>query len=432
LSSSSARNRKSQRRPADGPDVSAAIDSKTRGPYKPAEDPFGRAVANWMFPGFLSLILISFWLIRGLGYPAGEHSGPRAMFLAINAATLTGFEQNPGASSLNPFGQSILLGLTILGSLFTMIAGSMAVTRIARLSISDRQLIRWAIAAEILAIGIGTPILCGQDRTFFQAMLLSASAFGNSGLYLGALPGESNPLTHLLILPLAVLGGLGLPVLIEISRAIFGKQSLSIHSQRVLRVSAWLYVIGFSLLFLLSLPNLDAWSTQTLSDAAKASSILSIESRTGGMAIYPIYRAGPAVQWIVLVLMAIGASPGGSGGGLKTTTFAEICLGIRKILRGEKIGRSFGVAALWLGIYGGIVLASAMLISHVDPARAFDGALLNAVSGASNVGFSLNQIPDVSRALYAYSAIMLVGRAAPLMVLWWMAETTPDADAAIG
>jgi trk system potassium uptake protein TrkH len=385
-----------------------------------------------MFPGFLSLILISFWLIRGMGYPAGEHSGPRAMFLAINAATLTGFEQNPGASSLNPFGQSILLALTILGSLFAMIAGSMAVTRIARLSIRDGELICWAIGLELLALLIGTPLLWGQDQTFFQGLLLSASAIGNSGLYLGALPGESNPLAHLLLMPLAVLGGLGLPVLIETSRAIRGKQTLSIHSRRVLNVSAWLYVIGFALLFLLSLPNLDAWTAETISDAAKASSVLSIESRTGGLPIYPIYRAAAGVQWIVLILMTIGASPGGTGGGLKTTTLAEICVGIRKILRGETAGRSFGIAAVWLAIYSGIVLASAMLISHVDPARAFDGALLNAVSGVSNVGFSLNQIPDVPRALYAYSAIMLVGRAAPLMVLWWMAETTPDAEMAIG
>jgi trk/ktr system potassium uptake protein len=385
-----------------------------------------------MFPGYLSLILVSFWLIRGMGYPAGEHSGPRAMFLAINAATLTGFQQNPGASSLNPFGQSILFGLTILGSLFTTIAGSMAVTRITRMSISDGQLIRWAFGADLLALLIGTPLLRNQDRTFFQAMQLSASAFGNSGLFFGPLPSESNPMAHLLLLPMAFIGGLGLPVLIEIVRSIRGSQAMSDHSRRVLNVSAWLYVIGFVLIALLSLPTLETWSTETLSDIVKASSILSVESRTGGLPIYPIYRAAPGVQWIVLILMAIGASPGGAGGGLKTTTLAELCRGTNKILRGEPVTRSFGVALVWLAIYSSIVLAAAMLISHVDPARAFDGALLNAVSGVSNVGFSLNQIPDVARALYAYSAIMLVGRAAPLMVLWWMAETTPDADAAIG
>ncbi|MGD1277095.1 MAG: potassium transporter TrkG [Tepidisphaeraceae bacterium] len=396
-----------------------------------AGDAYGRWVVNWMFPCYLGMIAVGFWAIWWSGFPAGNRSAVRALFCAMNGATLTGFDQSPGLSGLNFFGQFVILIMMIVGTLFSLIAGSLAVTRIVRLPFTDDQVIYAAVGAQCLALLVGTGLLMIGDRTLFQAVFLAAAAFGNCGLSVGNLPNASSIATHAIVLPMTILGGLGLPVLMELIRAIRRRQRLSDHTRTVLVTSAWLYVVGFGLLFLLSV-NLHTLKWRWAADTAKADSVVSIESRTGGLPIVPIHGIGQSAQWIVIILMAIGASPAGTGGGLKTTTLAQLIRGTRRLLAGEQVSRSFGFAVAWLGIYAALVLGSAILLSHISRASNPDGALLNAVSGLSNVGFTLTQLPDMRSLLYGYCAIMLVGRVAPVMVLWWMADNTTEADVAIG
>ncbi|MGA3065289.1 MAG: hypothetical protein ABSF29_00425 [Tepidisphaeraceae bacterium] len=398
-----------------------------------AVDPYGRAVANWAFPFFMGMMLLGFFMIRAVGFPAGARSGVRALFFAINAATLTGFDQNPGVGGLDFAGQFIVLILMIVGSLFSMIVGGLAVSHIARLKFQPDQVIFGAVIAETLALLIGTPLLMTSDRTLFQAIFLSASAFGNCGLYVGSLPGAGGLLTHGLVLPLTILGGLGIPVLMDLTAAIFRRGTLSRHTRDVLSSSAWLYIAGVVLLTGLNwASSRETWSLETASQALRAGSILSVESRTGGMPIAEVHDLSQSAQWIIIVLMAIGASPAGTGGGLKTTTIVELVRGTRRLIEGEHPGRGFGVAVMWLGIYGAIVLGGAMLLSFIHPAATVGGTLLSAVSGASNVGFSLSGVPDAKNVLYAHCAIMLLGRMTPLMILWWIADTMPEVEAAIG
>jgi trk system potassium uptake protein len=399
--------------------------------YDPANDPLGRTVANWMFPGYLGLILVGFWMIRWVGFPTGARSGVRALFFAVNAATLTGFDLSNGISGLNRYGQFVVLILIISGSLFSMMVGSLAVTRIVRLPFNDDQVIFSAVIVEIAAVAAGTLALL-PGRAVFEAVFLAASAFGNCGLYLGNLPGDSSLATHLVVLPLGIIGGIGLPVLMEIFRAVFGRQPMSNHSRGAIAMSAWIYVVGFVLLLAVSLAMSGSWNVAAAEQVIRGSSILAVESRTGGLPIYPVRLVNQSGQWILILLMVIGASPAGTGGGLKTTTVVELVRGTRRILAGESVGRSFGVALTWLGIYGGIVLGGVILFSSVNPTPTFDGSLMNAVSGASNVGFSIAPLPDAQNVMYAHCAIMLLGRFTPLMVLWWMADSTRGAELAIG
>ena len=59
-------------------------------------------------------------------------------------------------------------------------------------------------------------------------------------------------------------------------------------------------------------------------------------------------------------------------------------------------------------------------------------SFFSASSALGNVGFSVGGVPDEKGLFFAYSAICLVGRMAPLMILWWMADTTSGAELAIG
>jgi Trk-type K+ transport system membrane component len=110
----------------------------------------------------------------------------------------------------------------------------------------------------------------------------------------------------------------------------------------------------------------------------------------------------------------------------------ELASGARKLLRGETVGRSFAVAIVWLGTYLALLLGAVMLLSHVSATDPADNILFNAASAMSNVGFTTTPVSSQKSVMFAYCAIILVARMAPLMILWWMAETTADAQLAIG
>ena len=134
-----------------------------------------------------------------------------------------------------------------------MIVGGLAVIRIVRLPFTDRDLIFAAFLTEAAALLIGSSLLKDADHSAFQAAFLAASAFGNCGLYLGNLPAASAIPVHVVILPLSILGGLGLPVLMEIWCALVFRAKFSAHSKTVIGCSAWLYVIGLVLMVALNL-----------------------------------------------------------------------------------------------------------------------------------------------------------------------------------
>jgi len=393
---------------------------------------FGRDLSNWLFPGYLAAILLGFLLIWKVGSPAGNSNFVRPLFIAMNAATLSGFSADPGIGALNLAGQWIALLLIIFGSLFTMTVGALAVVRITRLRFSDRDVITAALIVEGAALLVGASLLWEGDRTPFQALFLSASSFGNCGQYIAALPDPSKILVHAVILPLSVLGGLGLPVLMEIWCFLAFHVKISAHASAAIAATAWLYVIGLVLLTAFNLAGHGRPSWSQIKAQLPANSVLAIESRTGGMEIAPVSAMSQPAQWALIVLMMIGANSAGTAGGLKGSTVLELARGARRILRGEPVGRSFAIAFVWLAVYLGLILAAVLLLTYVSGAQPGDNVLFNAVSGLSNVGFTVQPVPDTKGVLFAYCAIMLVGRMAPLMVLWWMAETTADAELAIG
>jgi trk system potassium uptake protein TrkH len=399
-------------------------------PAIPLGGGFGRDLANWLFPAYLLMIVVGFFAIWKYGSPAGNPNPVRALFLTMNCSTLSGFTEGPGVGGLNNFGQWIAFFLIVGGSLFTMIVGGLAVIRIVRLPFTDMELITTAMIVEVIVLLVGSSLLWEVDRSPFQAMFLAGSSFGNCGQYVANFPKPSHPLVHVIILPLSILGGIGLPVIMELWCAIVFRAKMSVHSKTVLAATAWLYVLGLALILGLNMAN-HSW-TEVIGKQLPAASVLSVESRTGGLNIAQVSDLSQPAHWILVVLMLIGASPAGTGSGLKTTTIAELARGVRKLLRGETVGRSFAVAVVWVGIYLALLLGAVLLLSHVSGIDPADNILFNAVSAMSNVGFTAAPLSSQKSLMFAYCAIILVARMAPLMILWWMAETTADAELAIG
>jgi trk system potassium uptake protein TrkH len=127
------------------------------------------------------------------------------------------------------------------------------------------------------------------------------------------------------------------------------------------------------------------------------------------------------------LLMMIGASPAGTGGGIKPNTFWHLFTGMADILRGRPAPRAVAVAAVWIAGYLVIAFLAMVALSTAD-AIPPDRLFFTTVSALSNVGMSHDPISTGPTGLYLLDAIMLIGRLSPMAIIWWMAHATPDAD----
>lgn len=355
-----------------------------------------------------------------------ELSTDRAVFAATNAATLTGFQQSVTTNQYQPMGQWAAFGLTLLGSFLSLSAGGLAAARILRLPVTNCRVVLSVVIVQASAVAIGCLLLVRPGKNIFDAAFQGASAFGNSGLYVGTLPGVQDWRTHLVLLPLSILGSLGIPVLLELF--FLRRRPATPHTRGVLLMVPLVYLIGLALLLVTQWTEGPGFAPAGLVSASASS----INSRTLGFPFDFAHALPRATQWVLILLMIIGGAPAGTAGGLKVTTVFVLFRGGRNALRGNLVSRTFGIALVWFGIYFLIVAATLLLLLALDPRTPADRLLFLAVSAASNVGLSHDPLSIVGAPLFVLSGTMLLGRFVPLLILWWMAKTTRDADVAVG
>jgi trk system potassium uptake protein TrkH len=204
-------------------------------------------------------------------------------------------------------------------------------------------------------------------------------------------------------------------------------------------MSASVYVLGFLSLLVVRWPEMSSAATTSATQMVDAlrhpilsSTAAAINARSAGL---PFEHAGAwprAAQWIVIVLMFIGASTAGTGGGLKVTTLFELGRGARQSLALRTPPRTLGIALAWLGIYVLLIIVTMTLLLRSEGALPGDRALFIATSAASNTGLSLDPIAITGTGLNTLSAVMLIARVLPWLILWWAALTTREADVAVG
>ena len=403
---------------------------------------FGADIVRWLFPTYIFLILAGFFGLRAPGImPAGNDLNPdRAVFTSVNAATLTGFQLSMHPTAFSLTGKVILLFLTCMGTLFTLIVGGMAAKRILRLPWSDRRIVSAAGIAQafVLILGAFSPHTQGAEGVI-GGMVKTSAAWGNSGLYVDTPPGLSDLFTHIVLLPLALLGGLGLVVLLDVIDAVFRGRKLSRHSRVVLQMTAALFLIGVIGCVLLQVMDLGSFGWRSSKDSwlpslreyfpeiVTRATVTSINARTAGMNLFPI--AYPrSMAFFIMLLMMVGASPAGTGGGLKTTTLYELCTLPIRLLRRQPLSRTTGIALTWFGIYIIALLFFQILLLWAEPEMPGDRLLFVTISALSNVGLSHDTVTMTRSSLVLVSAAMFFGRITPLLILWWMSDTTRDAD----
>jgi Trk-type K+ transport system membrane component len=427
------------RPPANRKDVSARATSQNSMHLLPSTTSWrsARTISITILLAYFSITLFASVIVHSAGIVArgNETTGDRAIFTAFNAATLSGFQQTMGVREMNavgPEGPFLLFFLTIFGSLTSLIVGGLAACRILRMPHTTSQIIWAACTTLLLATLAGAAALAGTGRTVFEAIFQAGCAFSNSGLWLGAPPTPTDVTTHLVLLPLAVLGGFGLPVIIELTDQLFGGPRLSRYSRIVLVMAAAFYLGGTLVLTLAQWPAASGGGWPAWRNTLASCSIAAINTRTAGIPIQSPAAFTAAGQWVLMLLMTIGVASAGTAGGLKMTTFWQLARGIRGALNGRPAERTTGIAAVWLVAYSLALFVGILLLVSSEPQMSRDRLLFLATSAIGNVGLSHDPVSITGPGLLVLSGLMIFGRIAPLAILWWMAETTNGADIVVG
>ena len=236
----------------------------------------------------------------------------------------------------------------------------------------------------------------------------------------------------MLFLPLAVVGGLGLPVLMEFFDVLVRRRSaFSPQARSALATSAGVYLVAVGILIWLWLPEGHASGDGLAvgdrgefggggqrADAGAAAAVRRAVSRVG--------------QTFLMLLMVVGGSPAGTAGGLKTTTLVRLVRGARGAMAGRAVTRAFGIALAWAAAYAAIAVACYAALLYTEPQMPADRLAFLSVSAASNVGLAHDAVSLAAPGTYVLSATMLAGRVVPVLVLLWMAKATEGEDLLVG
>lgn len=391
---------------------------------RPALSPFptSRSVDEpllvWLTLGFCVCVMAGALMLRAWANPSGNPMPvDRAVFASINAMTLTGFELAPTAvRNFERWGQVVIFVQTVLGTLFAMIAGTSLVSSLLGLSHSRRRIVGFAVAVTVLATVFGAGFLMLRGQSIPMTLQSAAGAFGNSGIDAQAPWEIMDPRLHLVLLPLATLGALGMPLLMELWAAFVGDCRLSDYGWRIVRVAAVAYLVG-----LVVLVAAQAGGGEPFREVMASSSSLSVDCRSLGVMLNPMSWTR-AAQWVALVLMLVGGAPAGTAGGLRLTTVAVLMDGTRRLLRGQTPPRELGFALCWSGLFVGMTLVITLVLLTVEPQLPGDRVVFLAASAMGNVGLSHDPISMTGASLYVGSLAMLIGRLGPVVFAWWMAR----------
>ena len=291
-----------------------------------------------------------------------------ALFTATSAVTVTGLSIIDVGLDLTFFGQLILSIMLLIGGLGLMaittflqgfiVSGTELKTRLDRGKTLDefgvggvgKTFKGIAITAAIL-ICLGATILYffgfnninNSSERVWASVFHSISAYNNAGfsLWNNSLQGyRNNWVVNFVLIVLIVLGGFGWRVTndIWINRRSLKLRNLSLHTRLVIRSSFILISLGFlGLIFTESLAKGSFFSLINFDDRILTALFTSVSARTAGFTNLPISIESVSDSGLLLImfLMFIGASPGGTGGGIKTTTIAALMAATRATLRGQ-------------------------------------------------------------------------------------------------
>ena len=398
-----------------------------------------------------------------------------ALFTATSAITVTGLSIIDIGVDLTAFGQVVLALMILTGGL-----GLMAITtflqgfvmhgtalrrRLDRGQTLDEfgvggvgSTFRAIIITALVVILLGALVLYNygfddipnRGERLWAAVFHSISAYNNAGFGLWSDSLEryhANPVVNGVVMVLIITGGLGWRVTSDLATQALrrgrSRRRLSLHSRLVLRTSFLL--IGFGALGLAMTEWLNkggVFIEMTWSERWLTALFESVTARTAGFTTIPLSLENITESGLLLLmtLMFIGASPGGTGGGIKTTTVAALMAATRSTLRGRDavvirnreiadkvVLRAVGitVASLLFVLGMALLISIGSNLNGEDPFT-FLEMLFTCISAFATVGLDLGVTAELSRFGQGVLLVgMFVGRLGILLLLSaiWEAAT---------
>ena len=395
------------------------------------------------------VILLSFLIAILLGsallsLPISTQSGKSvpyidALFTATTATCVTGLVTLPTVSTWSVFGQVVILILIQIGGLgiITIMSGFMIMMN-KKLGINDTLLVQDAfnlntmsgLARFVKKVLLGTFIIEGIGALLYMIVFVpkfgargiwisvfnSISAFCNAGIDIfsenSLCDYATNPLVNIVTSALIILGGLGYIVWWDVigvvktrtrkNRRVF--RHLTLHSKIALTVTAALILIGGALIFAFEYSNGKTIGNMSLFDKLQVSLFQSVTTRTAGFASVPQENLTSASSILSLLLMAIGGSPVGTAGGIKTVTVAVLICSAFSTVRNKNdatlferriANDSIKKAIAVVTCFGVICLTATLLLSATNELSVID-VLYETVSATATVGLSRSITPTLN------------------------------------
>lgn len=394
--------------------------------------------------GFLLIILFGSLL---LSLPIAHNPGINlayidALFISASAVCVTGLVTVDVALTFSLFGRTVIAVLILLGGLgfaaivisFSLLLG-MNVNLSKRLFIKEAYnlssmkgtlgIVRAVLISSFLIQGVGTVVEYFVFRqayspldAFGHALFNTISAFNNAGFdlmggYRSLTVYQDNLVMNLTTALLIILGGSGFFVLADCVRN-RKWSTLSMHSRIVILMNASLITLG--LLFFMAVEHL----------SPLAAFFQSVTTRTAGFNTVDIAAFSQAGLFFAMILMFIGASPGSTGGGIKTTTTFALLLSLGSLMfrrepaafkrkvNSDSILKAFQVLLLSFLV---VVLGSMTLVLIEGGNFDFLAVLFETVSAFATVGLSCGITPSLSTvSKVVLSLIMFAGRVGPITI----------------
>ncbi|MBE9237123.1 ATPase [Anabaena aphanizomenioides LEGE 00250] len=413
--------------------------------------------------GFLTVILAgTILLMMPFSTSNGTWNDPIvALFTSTSAVCVTGLAVVDTGTDFSFWGQLFILMLAQIGGLGYMTTTTFLILLVGRrfdlrqkVAIQqalDRpgmsgstQIIRSIIATtmifEITGILLLLPAFVkdfGWNQGLWLAIFHSVNAWNNAGfsLFKDSLIGyQTSGLVVFTITGLIIFGGIGYQVILDIYlwlRDRFLRKPnaivLSLDFKVAISTTLILLILGTIAFFCIEIRNPKTFGDLNLPGQLLLAWFQSVTPRTAGFNTIDIGQMTDSGLFITIAMMFIGASPGGTGGGIKTTTLRVLTSSTRAILQGKeevllydrKIAISLILKAIGV-VFGSLatVIGATILISITDPNLEFIQILFEVVSAFATVGLSTGITGTVSMAAKIILIItMYIGRVGVLLLM---------------
>ena len=412
----------------------------------------------WARPALLVVLTFAALSLVGglvLTFPAcSAHDRPLdpidALFTAVSACCVTGLTVQDTAQDFSGLGQLVILALIQVGALgimtlsalatvllggrlagrtegaLSMVVGTDSRGNAARLL---RPIAMATLAIELVGALLLLPAFVGKEDSFgaalWNAVFHSVSAFCNAGFALqsDSLVGwNGNPLVLHVIAILILLGGAGFGVLFGLRELWLRRAGLQVK----LVVASNLALLGVAFVVWLLLEWNGVLDGLGFAGRVNNAWFQAVTLRTAGFSSVDYDGLSHATIIMMIVWMFVGASPGSTGGGVKTTTVAVLIAAVVSVVRGRPDAEAFGRripqavvyrAAALVTISATIVFAGSFALMMTQ-GFAFDSVLFEAVSAFGTVGLSLGITAEFDRVgKLLIMVLMFVGRTGPLTMV---------------